>query len=125
MGSKGGSLPKALRPFSDNISTKTKVVLSRYLNLIDDESSKSIKFLLTNEGQRGIDVAMKLELKEQQIRAQASLNTTALNPLLVILKQAEAEGYIDVTPGVREIDRIDNMPNNKLERECAKDIKGS
>jgi len=117
-----GGLPKALIPVKENISVKQKMILSRYMNLVDKKSITKPSFLLTPEGQRGVDVAMKLELKEQQIIAQKELGAPQQNSLLVILREAEERGIIDVTPKAVEIDRISKMSVSRLDKELMKDI---
>ena len=111
-------MPKALKPYRDNISVKQKTILSRYLDLVDAESTKNVKFLLTDAGAKGVDVAMKLELKEQQIIAQKELGAPTVNPLLVLLKEASKGDVIDVTPVVRELERVDKLSVTKLDKEC-------
>ena len=117
-----GNMPKALKPYRDNISVKQKTILSRYLDHVNKQSEADISYFETDAGQKGVDVAMKLELKEQQIEAQKALGSPTANPLLILLKEADKADVIDVTPVVKEIGRIDKMPFNKLDKECIADI---
>ena len=120
-----GRPPKVLQAYRHNARTNQVLLLDQYLHLITQECADNPKYLLTEQGQKAMDAVLRLEIKDRQIEAQKEMNTAPLNPLLVILKEAESKGVkgaIDITPACKMIDGVDGMREHTLDKQVGQQL---